>query len=336
MPWKRIPGNGVLPLNYYSRFKTHLKMISKTYTILAYGLTLLIFSTHYLFSQSLNVSISPSGFAANSCTRTLTANVSNGSGNYSYQWSLTAPGVPFPGSDNTRSVSVALNVTTDFIVHVRDVSTGATGSSSVTVPRVLLGDYDFFTPNIFTPNGDDINDTWFVADADKGFGAINAYRYELSISNTNGISVFSKSETITVGNIGLKGGDIEWNGRVNGTGSIVPNGTYTYRLRLYNCSGNQLIQGFIQVFGNFNIVVSPNPATKNISIEFISDAKELTEENSVPYSINIFNYHQKLVKNIEMSPSKNLNINVDGWRRGNYVMQIMINDKLHISRFMLE
>ncbi|NJN25303.1 MAG: gliding motility-associated C-terminal domain-containing protein [Cyclobacteriaceae bacterium] len=309
----------------------------KTSVWLTYFITSMIISTSGLFGQTLLVTIDEVGFSANSCARTLTTHVSNGSGNYTYQWSLTAPGIPFPGPNNLRTVTTYLDITTDFIVFVRDVSTGATGYSSVTVPRILLGSFDIFIPNVFTPNGDGYNDTWFVADADKGFGAINAYRYELSIFNTSGYSLFSKSETITLGSNGLLGGNIEWNGRVNGTGTIVPNGTYTYSLRLYNCSGSQLIEGYIQVFGFFTISVNPNPATNEINITFATNTTEAPNlERQIPFIIHIFNDKQQIVKSVKVRDSNSTTIAVDDLPKGNFILHIISNGETHLRHIFLE
>ena len=302
---------------------TKMKLKNCT-TMLVYGLILLVFSFGNLRGQSLNVSINQTGFSANSCSRTLTAIVSGGSGNYSYQWSVTAPGVPFPGPSNTRTVTSALNITTDFIVFVRDNSTAATGSSSITVPRVLSGSFDIFIPNAFTPNGDGFNDVWLVVDGDKGFGAINAYRYELNISNAAGVSLFSKNETITAGSIGLRGGDIAWDGRINGTGSIVPNGTYTYSLRLFNCSGNQLLQGFVNVFGVFSVKVSPNPAIDYFSLNLYS------------YKIKIFNHRHELVKSVVNHDSNPAIVDVRDLQRGLYIVYVITNEGIDIKRLLIE
>ncbi len=309
----------------------------KKYVILVLGISLMLFSIHDLFSQSLNVFISQSEFEANSCTRKITANVSNGSGNYSYQWSIATPGVPFPGSNRTRTIHVSLNTTTDFLVFVRDISSGATGSSSITVPRTLQGGFDTFIPNAFTPNGDGFNDTWFVADADRGFGSLNAYRYELNISNTSSISLFSRSETVTSGTIGLTGGDIEWNGRVNGTGAIVSNGTYRYSLRLYNCSGNQLIQGFIQVLGGSGFALSPNPVTNYITITLDSNTGEkLVVNDPMPYQISLFNDQQKLVRTSKGLDYNSITIYVGDIPRGQYVLHVMKGQEVLQKRLLLQ
>lgn len=207
-----------------------------------------LFGLTPVHAQQLSVSVSQTGATANSCTRTLTAQVQGGSGNYSYSWSISTPGIPFPGPNNLQTIEVALDETTNFSVFVSDKSTSQTGSGSATVQRVLLGGFDTFIPNVFTPNGDGFNDVWEVLDSDIGFGAINVFYYRLIIRNLGGTILYQLEGTVSSGHLGVMGGDISWNGRVNGNGADVPVGTYPYSLRLKNCSNDSVINGTIDVF----------------------------------------------------------------------------------------
>lgn len=194
------------------------------------------FLFHALVAYPIGVTISQSGTTANSCSRSLTANVSGGSGNYTYTWSIVTPSMSWPGPNNVNPVTLSINQTVDVNVSVYDATLNQTASTTVTVYRVLLGSFNTFIPNLITPNGDGYNDNWIVTDAAKTYSPINAYSYSLTIKNSSNVQVFSSSGTVSSGHLGIIGGDIIWNARVNGTGSIVPQGVYTYSLTLQNCS----------------------------------------------------------------------------------------------------
>ncbi|MEO7992601.1 MAG: gliding motility-associated C-terminal domain-containing protein [Chryseolinea sp.] len=207
---------------------------------------LLLFNS-FNIGYALSVTINQSGTGANSCSRSLTAVVSGGSGNYTYTWSIVTPAISWPTTNNVATVSLALNQTADVNVSVQDNNTNQMTSTTVTVYRVLLGGFSTFIPNLITPNGDGYNDNWIITDANKTYSPINAYSYTLTIKNASNVQVFSASGTVTANHLGVIGGDINWNARVNGTGSIVPTGVYTYQLTLVNCAQSTPYNGQLNV-----------------------------------------------------------------------------------------
>lgn len=194
-----------------------------------------------------SVSISQTGTAANSCSRSLTATVSGGSGSYTYTWSIVTPVIPWPGINNVASVSLALNQTADVNVSVKDLSTNQITSATVTVYRILTGSFSIFIPNLITPNGDGYNDNWIITDSGKTYSPINAYSYTLTVKNSSNVQVFTASGTVTANHLGIIGGDILWNAQLNGSGSIVPTGVYTYSLTIVNCSQSTLYSAQLNV-----------------------------------------------------------------------------------------
>jgi hypothetical protein len=215
-----------------------------------------------------SVTLSATNSAPNSCSsRVITATVSGGSGSYTYFW--TSEPASSVNLGNGPTITVSPGGTTTYTVAVQDNSEFAT--ASIEVGKILQGSFSVSMPNSFTPNGDGIIDAWEVLDGSGGNDPLNAYKYELTISNSSSQVVYSTTETITSGTEGLAGGYISWNGKVNGTGSAVPNGFYPYSLRLYNCSGNQLYQGTLYVLGVSSatvLVVYPNPADSYVDVMY--------------------------------------------------------------------
>src|SRR5690606_7571370 len=160
---------------------------------------LLVVNIH---ARAFTVVIQQTGTAANSCTRTLTAVVSGGSGYFSYTWSIVTPAMAWPGPNNVSTVHLGLNQTADVNVSVKDLVTNQITSDTQTVYRILTGSFNTFIPNLITPNGDGFNDSWIVTDATKGAGPINAYSFALAIRNSASTQVFEDDGTATSGHLG--------------------------------------------------------------------------------------------------------------------------------------
>jgi gliding motility-associated-like protein len=87
-------------------------------------------------------------------------------------------------------------------------NTGCTGTSHVSV--TVVPNYDVFVPNVFTPNGDGVNDTWNI------FGNIPGIKQlEVAVFNRIGEKVFQTNDI-----------NFNWDGMYKGT--FCPPGVYVY------------------------------------------------------------------------------------------------------------
>lgn len=240
-----------------------------------FALTGVFFFISCSFCQGgISLSISATNNAPNNCSaRTISVSVAGGSGSYAYFWSSQPSSSVNLGSG--PSITVSPVVATTYTVAVRDKVSDAYAEKSILISPVLTGSFSLFIPNAFLEGN-----LWRVLDAAQGTGPLNAYQYDLKIIDDWGNTVFSSSKTVVSGSTGLKGGDIVWNGRLNGTGSYVPAGNYYYDFRLINCSANQLFRGTITFFrpANLSLEVYPNPARHHVELDVATkDGEQLNK-----------------------------------------------------------
>lgn len=130
----------------------------------------------------------------------------NGTGNGTALWS------PIDGLDsiNIFNPTATPTVTTTYLLTVTD-NNSCISKDSVLITIDLL-EFDGTITNLFTPNGDGINDTWHIKDIEK------YPESEVFVYNIYGKLIYTK-----------KGYTNDWQGTYNG--AEVPDGTYYYVLR---------------------------------------------------------------------------------------------------------
>ncbi len=258
---------------------------SHKYIVLTIILSILI-NVHVSFAQ-INANLVASNGSINQCGPvTLTVLVSGGSGNYTYGWSADPPsGATI---EDRPSITVTPSAVTNFRCIVFDLVTGAASFTQLTVAPDLVGDFDVFVPNAISPNGDGLNDVWMLGDADRGFGPINAFRYEATIVDRDGRTIFSRNRTVSSGTTGLQGGEVIWDGRVNG--SLVPDGVYFYALTLFNCNNNRSFSGSFTILGGSDNIISilPNPSKDFVEISINDKNNSFMKSEFVPYKLTIY------------------------------------------------
>jgi gliding motility-associated-like protein len=183
------------------------------------------------------------------CSRTfiLKADCACGDTTATYLWS--------PGGATTASIEVEAG-SGPYTVTCRN-ECGATVSQPIVVPpvNILAGGFpNIQCPNVFTPNGDGINDLWTVLDLSQPVGftpAYNATDYEFEVFDRWGTRVVLLSGSTTTGFV--NGSIPGWDGTANQNalyswwqhlfgkkdthaGDALSDGTYYYIFRLKNCT----------------------------------------------------------------------------------------------------
>jgi gliding motility-associated-like protein len=102
----------------------------------------------------------------------------------------------------------------------------------------VVGAISLTVPNVFTPNGDGINDLW------GPINVSNATLVEIDVYNRWGGRVFHATPLQASGFFGVS--FLQWNGTLNG--SQVPTGTYDYVVRARNCNAVELRAGTVTIF----------------------------------------------------------------------------------------
>ena len=147
----------------------------------------------------------------------------NGSGTGAPLW-MPASGLDNPAILNPVATPV---ISTNYILTLTDVNS-CTSSDTVMV-TVLPITFDGMIASVFTPNGDGINDNWFIEN-------IKYYpENEVTVYNIYGNTVYNK-----------KGYNNDWQGTYNG--APLPDGTYFYIFKID--SSNTILKGSLDILKN--------------------------------------------------------------------------------------
>jgi gliding motility-associated-like protein len=147
----------------------------------------------------------------------------NGSGSGSPLWTPSA-GLSDPAIYNPVAMPLGSTI---YTLTVTD-SNSCSSSDNVTI-TVIMSEFDEMISNLFTPNGDGINDTWYIENITNYPGN------EVTVYNIYGNKVYEKKEYTN-----------DWNGTYNG--SVLPDGTYYYILKF---EGDQkAIKGAVDILSH--------------------------------------------------------------------------------------
>jgi gliding motility-associated-like protein len=157
----------------------------------------------------------------------------NAYGDISYVWSpstsLSCSTCPNPVASPT--------VTTTYTV----VSTDGNGCHTSREVTIYVECIDFTVPNIFTPNNDGRNDDFVPFYTVGGIthnGVGNVSSYTINIYDRWGKQVYNSNDPTKY-----------WNGTLNNTNYLVPDGVYYYIIKATCGSNNFDHHGFVQVLG---------------------------------------------------------------------------------------
>lgn len=147
----------------------------------------------------------------------------NGSGTGTPLWLPLSSGLTNNGILNPIATPT---ITTNYILTITD-GNSCVSSDSVLI-TVLPIVFDGIITNVFTPNGDGINDSWYIEN-------INYYPdNEVSVYNIYGNTVFSQ-----------KGYKNDWQGTYNN--ASLPDGTYFYVIKI---GGSNVFKGSLDILRN--------------------------------------------------------------------------------------
>ena len=143
-------------------------------------------------------------------------------GVFNYQWA------PLDSISNSTSSNPVVNPkqTTTYTVAVYDTVSGCSDTTAVIV--YVSYDANFAIPNVFSPNGDGYNDTWYVI-SQGGLVTVQ----DLRVFDRWGELVFDSQ----------RDGTLEWNGDYQGKKELMGNYVYTVKLKINATGEEKFVKG---------------------------------------------------------------------------------------------
>ena len=220
-----------------------------------------------------------------------------------------------------------------------------------------------YIPNVFTPNGDGINDYWYVPDIDNPYCAFNAQGYELDITNDYGQTVRSDahfaddccSYAAPSPSNNLLVSSIYWDGNKPNGNPVNECEYYFYVLTLYGCNYEETYHGniFLVRTSCNGMITNPNGETprdalsqehfENLDLDQIQELEEritlfpnpanesLTIQGiPMPVMVNILDTKGKTLLHEESSMGQ---IDLLNLASGVYFVQIYIGNRSIMKEF---
>lgn len=153
----------------------------------------------------------------------------NSQGGVEYIWDFgNGDGIIVENQSNQSSMYTEEG---DYVVELIAIEGGCSDTVTIIVPITDFAPLIYDLPNIFTPNGDQINDVFTI-------NAQNAISLEMVIVNRWGNVVFESHDNLNP----------SWNGKVENTGNEVGPGTYFYKFTITGEDGNSFEEhGYVQL-----------------------------------------------------------------------------------------
>ena len=147
----------------------------------------------------------------------------------SWEWKMLSSGVTGKTTNLSPSYSYTFPATGKQQVQLSAYSDGCKIGDTIGI--VAIKNCAIVAPNVFTPNGDGINDVWKIA------GIEDFPNADIVVFNRWGMIVHHIPGTATV----------PWNG-TNDSGQVLENGSYYYIITLNKVSGSdQLVKGYVTI-----------------------------------------------------------------------------------------